>query len=73
MWTQGPAGVFTGPSHGLLAPGNATDEAMCILRLSMHFKGNIQCTGMKMGTKHYAEKSLYKNKAIQYKTACGYF
>lgn len=49
MWTQGPAGVFTGPSHGLLAPGNATDEAMCILRLSMHFKGNIQCTGMKYG------------------------
>lgn len=43
----GVAGVFTGPIHRLLALGNASDEAMYILRLSVHFKGNIQFPGMK--------------------------
>ena len=52
---------------------HGTVDIHCVLRILIKTnRCNAPCKII-MGTKHYAEKSLYKNKAIQYKTACGYF
>lgn len=50
-----------------------TEDTHCALRILVKTNGYNASCKIIMGTKHYAEKSLCKNKAIQYKTACGYF
>ena len=51
---------------------HGTVDMHCVLRILIKTnRYNASCKII-MGTKHYVEKSLYENKAIQYKTSCGY-
>ena len=44
----------------------------CVLRILIKTNGYNASCKIIMGTKYYMEKTLYENKAIQYKTSCGY-
>ena len=51
---------------------HGTVDTHCVLRILSKTNRYNASGKIIMGTKHYVEKSLYENKAIRYKTSCGY-
>ena len=51
---------------------HGTVDIHCVLRILIKTNGYNASCKIIMGTKHYVEKTLYENKAIRYKTSCGY-
>ena len=47
-------------------------DIQCVLKILIKTNGYNASCKILMGTKHYVEKTLYENKAIRYKTSCGY-
>ena len=46
---------------------HGTVDIQCVLTILIKTNGYNASCKIKMGTKHYVEKSLYENKAIRYK------